>query len=119
MGGYNQPALWTTLKFLKEHHKEARGSELLSHQYVLAKGDSPLQDNQHDCGVFMLKSLECLARDSPLNFEQCDIPHIRSSLVPGYHLDHSVSILLFKSVFDNVHLKHDALGLPVHLEIVL
>ena len=88
MGGYNQPALWTTLKFLKEHHKEAKGFELQSHQYSLVKGNSPLQDNQYDCGVFMLKTIECLARDSPLNFKQNDIPHIRSSLVPGYQLLH-------------------------------
>ena len=77
MGGYNQPALYATLKFLKAHYQASKGLDLPTHTYVLEKGNSPIQENSYDCGVFMMKTIECLSRDSPLSYKQSDIPHIR------------------------------------------
>ena len=40
----------------------------------------PRQLNGYDCGVFVCKCAELLARDMPLDFSQVDIPNIRKRI---------------------------------------
>ncbi|XP_077251799.1 putative ubiquitin-like-specific protease 1B [Tasmannia lanceolata] len=41
----------------------------------------PIQNNGHDCGLFILKELEYLSRDASLDFTQKDIMAMRTSLL--------------------------------------
>ena len=41
----------------------------------------PLQDNNHDCGVFLLTAIDYLTRNAKLSFSQADIPSLRRVFV--------------------------------------
>ncbi|XP_077251987.1 uncharacterized protein LOC143891250 [Tasmannia lanceolata] len=41
----------------------------------------PIQDNSHDCGLFVLKEMEYLSRDASLDFTHKDITAMRTSLL--------------------------------------
>ena len=43
--------------------------------------ESPKQNNNDDCGVFLLKNVELIAQNNPLNFNQKDIPEIRKQML--------------------------------------
>ncbi|XP_077252849.1 uncharacterized protein LOC143892252 isoform X2 [Tasmannia lanceolata] len=44
----------------------------------------PRQDNSVDCGVYVMKFMECLSRYSTISFTKKDIPQLRRTLVDGF-----------------------------------
>ncbi|XP_077219781.1 uncharacterized protein LOC143853969 [Tasmannia lanceolata] len=44
----------------------------------------PLQLNSNDCGLFVLKEMDCLARDVPPEFSQADIELMRGQLLEDF-----------------------------------
>ena len=72
----------TILNYLKEEHREKRKCELDSDNWTLSQADDlPFQENGYDCGVFMLKNAQCLARGEPFNFCDDDMDFFRRRLV--------------------------------------
>lgn len=41
----------------------------------------PQQTNGYDCGVFVLKYADYIARDAELDFTQSDMPHFRKIIM--------------------------------------
>ena len=48
---------------------------------VAFKGRTPQQQNGHDCGVFMTRTADYVARDGLLDFSQADMTYFRRRMV--------------------------------------
>ena len=68
-------------EWVREEHIVKNGYPLKVHEWTLefAK-DRPRQTNGSDCGVFVVKTAEYLARGSKLSFSQEDIPPFRKQM---------------------------------------
>ncbi|XP_059915902.1 sentrin-specific protease 5-like isoform X2 [Gadus macrocephalus] len=68
------------LKYLISEAKE-KSQELFQTGWVVsANQETPQQNNENDCGVFVLEYCKRLALRKPLDFSQKEIPHIRKRI---------------------------------------
>ena len=78
MGGRDQALLYTVLEYLKQEHRDKKKCELDSDMWTLSHAvNIPQQENFYDCGLFMLKYAQCLARGQPFNFSQDNMDDFR------------------------------------------
>ena len=50
--------------------------------WTLSHADNiPVQQNHYDCGLFILKYAQCLARNEPFGFSQDDMDYFRRRMV--------------------------------------
>ena len=67
---------------MKEEHKVKIGYPLKDDEWTLDFAqERPRQKNNRDCGVFVVKIAEYLARGAKLNFSQKDIPAFRKQML--------------------------------------
>ena len=70
------------MDYLKEEHREKKKCELDSDNWTFSHADNlPEQENDYDCGVFILKFAQCLARGEPFNFSEEDMNFFRRRYV--------------------------------------
>ncbi|NXN68022.1 SENP2 protease, partial [Himantopus himantopus] len=72
------------LQYLQEESREKRNLELNVSEWTLHSMEPheiPQQLNGSDCGVFMCKYADYIARDKPLNFTQTHMPYFRRKMV--------------------------------------
>ena len=81
MGGYNMPALSAILSYLRNEHLKKKGTVLDVKHFAKEVAECPRQTNNNDCGVFILKVAEFIARKSPLSFVQENISYFRRSIL--------------------------------------
>ncbi|XP_078084971.1 uncharacterized protein LOC144503857 isoform X4 [Mustelus asterias] len=84
MGQWNDDVCWTLLRYLQEESKNKKGRHLDSSEWVLRSMRSheiPQQMNGSDCGVFVCKYADYIAKDEQINFTQHDIPYFRMKMV--------------------------------------
>ncbi|NXH17039.1 SENP2 protease, partial [Bucco capensis] len=71
-------------QYLKEESLAKRNLDLSSSEWTLHSMESheiPQQMNGSDCGVFMCKYADFIARDKPITFTGCDMPYFRKRMV--------------------------------------
>ncbi|XP_078259869.1 sentrin-specific protease 2-like [Rhinoraja longicauda] len=84
MGQWNDDVCWTLLRYLQEESRNKKGHQLDSSKWVLRSMRShevPQQLNGSDCGVFVCKYADYIARDEKITFTQHDIPYFRMKMV--------------------------------------
>ncbi|XP_062907599.1 sentrin-specific protease 2-like [Mobula hypostoma] len=84
MGQWNDNVCWTLLQYLQEESRNKKGHQLDSSEWVLRSMRShevPQQLNGSDCGVFVCKYADYIARDEQITFTQHDIPYFRMKMV--------------------------------------
>ncbi|XP_069790134.1 sentrin-specific protease 2-like isoform X2 [Narcine bancroftii] len=84
MGQWNDDVCWTLLQYLQEESRNKKGHQLDSSKWVLRSMRShevPQQLNGSDCGVFVCKYADYIARDEQITFTQHDIPNFRIRMV--------------------------------------
>ncbi|XP_067892298.1 sentrin-specific protease 2-like [Heterodontus francisci] len=84
MGQWNDDVCCTLLRYLQEERKSKKGQHLDSSEWVLRSMRShevPQQMNGSDCGVFVCKYADYIARDEQITFTQHDIPYFRMKMV--------------------------------------
>ncbi|XP_051877737.1 sentrin-specific protease 2-like isoform X2 [Pristis pectinata] len=84
MGQWNDDVCWTLLQYLQEESRNKKGHQLDSSKWVLRSMRShevPQQLNGSDCGVFVCKYADYIARDEQITFTQHDIPYFRMKMV--------------------------------------
>jgi sentrin-specific protease 1 len=82
MGDRDQALLHTVLDYLKQEHRDKKKCELDSDRWTLSHADNiPKQENGYDCGLFLLKYAQCLARGQPLDFSQDNMDFFRQRLI--------------------------------------
>uniref|UniRef100_UPI00398EB149 LOW QUALITY PROTEIN: sentrin-specific protease 2 n=1 Tax=Pristiophorus japonicus TaxID=55135 RepID=UPI00398EB149 len=84
MGQWNDDVCWTLLQYLQEESRNKKGRYLDSSEWVLRSMQShevPQQTNGSDCGVFVCKYADYIARDEQITFTQHDIPYFRMKMV--------------------------------------
>ncbi|XP_020366377.1 sentrin-specific protease 2-like isoform X1 [Rhincodon typus] len=84
MGQWNDDLCWTLLRYLQEESKNKKGRRLDSSDWVLRSMRShevPQQMNGSDCGVFVCKYADYIARDEQITFTQHDIPYFRMKMI--------------------------------------
>ena len=87
-GGYNQQCVKDIQMYMREEYLSRKGRPLdLSTWHIRAPIDIPLQDNDHDCGMFMLKYAEYISRRAKITFSQEDIPLFRNRM--KYEITHN------------------------------
>ncbi|XP_043999042.1 sentrin-specific protease 2 [Gambusia affinis] len=72
------------LLYLKEEHRAKKGRELEGAKWTvgsLKAGDIPQQTNGSDCGVFVCKYADYIAKGKPLTFKQCHMPLFRKLMM--------------------------------------
>ena len=79
---HNEPeAITNILNYLVEEHLQRKGFYLDTSNFTLiGNPESPKQGNSVDCGIFMLSTMEHLARHAPLNFSQDQMKQRRKSI---------------------------------------
>jgi len=82
MGGNNENCLQELLQYLKDEHREKKGTNLNMKRYsTKIVKNIPQQLNGSDCGVFSCKFAEFLSRDASISFSQKDMPHFRRRMI--------------------------------------
>ncbi|XP_043549328.1 sentrin-specific protease 2-like isoform X1 [Chiloscyllium plagiosum] len=84
MGQWNDDLCWILLRYLQEESKNKKGRHLDSSEWVLRSmrsNEVPQQMNGSDCGVFVCKYADYIARDEQITFTQHDIPYFRMKMV--------------------------------------
>ncbi|XP_028810779.1 uncharacterized protein senp2 isoform X3 [Denticeps clupeoides] len=72
------------LQYLKAELKVRKGKELDVSKWSVSSMKSieiPQQRNGSDCGVFVCKYADYIARDQPLTFRQCQMPSFRKLMI--------------------------------------
>uniref|UniRef100_A0A1A7WYE3 SUMO1/sentrin/SMT3 specific peptidase 2 n=1 Tax=Iconisemion striatum TaxID=60296 RepID=A0A1A7WYE3_9TELE len=72
------------LLYLKEEHRVKKVKELDSTKWTvgsLKTGEVPQQKNGSDCGVFVCKYADYIAKAKPLTFKQCHMPLFRKLMM--------------------------------------
>ncbi|XP_068194936.1 sentrin-specific protease 2 isoform X2 [Antennarius striatus] len=72
------------LLYLQEEHKIKKGRELDSSKWTvgsLRATEIPQQRNGSDCGVFVCKYADYIAKGRPLTFKQCHMPLFRKLMI--------------------------------------
>jgi len=82
LGGTNNECLMALRKWLQDEHKDKKGSDMdLTEWTFHTPGDNvPQQKNGYDCGVFMCKYADFVAKDQPLAFGQDQMQYFRKRL---------------------------------------
>ncbi|XP_078407762.1 sentrin-specific protease 2-like isoform X1 [Cetorhinus maximus] len=84
MGQWNDDVCRTLLRYLQEESKNKKGRHLDSSEWILRSMRShevPQQMNGSDCGVFVCKYADYIAKDEQITFTQHDIPYFRMKMV--------------------------------------
>ncbi|XP_037342159.2 sentrin-specific protease 2 [Pungitius pungitius] len=84
MGQRHDDVCSLLLLYLKEEHKVKRGRELDSPKWTvgsLRATEIPQQRNGSDCGVFVCKYADYIAKGRPLSFKQCHMPVFRKVMI--------------------------------------
>ncbi|XP_072340017.1 sentrin-specific protease 2-like isoform X2 [Scyliorhinus torazame] len=84
MGQWNDDVCRTLLRYLQEESKNKKGRHLDSSEWILRSmraHEVPQQMNGSDCGVFVCKYADYIARDEQITFTQHDIPFFRMKMV--------------------------------------
>ncbi|XP_034418831.1 sentrin-specific protease 2 isoform X2 [Cyclopterus lumpus] len=84
MGQRHDDVCSLLLLYLKEEHKAKRGRELDSPKWTvgsLRATEIPQQKNGSDCGVFVCKYADYIAKGRPLTFKQCHMPLFRKLMI--------------------------------------
>jgi len=71
-------------RWLEDEHQAKKEAPYDTSQWsdvVWKKGETPQQQNGSDCGVFMTRTADYLARDAVLDFSQQDMPYLRRRMV--------------------------------------
>ena len=78
------------LEYLQREHADKKNCPLTSQwtcnpvgrseDVPLVEGKIPQQQNSYDCGVFLCKYADCIARGLPFSFSQQDMPEMRNYL---------------------------------------
>ena len=64
--------------FLEMEHSIKKGTQLQSDVSTTVEGcNIPLQQNDHDCGIFLCQFGKCLALNLPMDFVETDMPDLR------------------------------------------
>ena len=78
------PVLQHLRRWLEDEHKDKKAGKAFDTsaftEEVWRKG-TPQQRNGWDCGVFMTRTADYLARDAVLDFRQEDMPYLRRRMV--------------------------------------
>ncbi|XP_066521843.1 sentrin-specific protease 2 isoform X2 [Hoplias malabaricus] len=71
------------LMYLKEEYKVKKGKDLdvLKWTVTSMRATVPQQKNGSDCGVFVCKYADYIARGHPLTFRQCHMPYFRKAMI--------------------------------------
>nr|XP_040055283.1 sentrin-specific protease 2 isoform X2 [Gasterosteus aculeatus aculeatus] len=84
MGQRHDDVCSLLLLYLKEEHKVKKGRELDSPKWTvgsLRATEIPQQRNGSDCGVFVCKYADYIAKGRPLSFKQCHMPVFRKLMI--------------------------------------
>jgi sentrin-specific protease 1 len=55
--------------------------------------DMPQQENNSDCGVFMLTAADCISRDTHMTFSQAQMPDFRRRILAEVRVSHLIDVL--------------------------
>ena len=78
----NESCLHLLREFLAQESLDKRHEELqISEWQFKCIGDSPMQQNGSDCGVFTCITAEYLSRKASLDFTQADMPYFRKRMM--------------------------------------
>ncbi|WP_342265071.1 Ulp1 family isopeptidase [Cardinium endosymbiont of Philonthus spinipes] len=81
LGGENWDCLKTLLDYLSQEITDKQQGKLNQDEWRLkCLKDLPQQKNHSDCGVFVCKFADYVARDAPINFTQHDMPYFRKRI---------------------------------------
>ncbi|NWI62576.1 SENP2 protease, partial [Todus mexicanus] len=84
MGQRGSKICETLFQYLREESREKRNVELAFSEWTLHSMGSheiPQQLNGSDCGVFICKYADYIARDKPITFTQTHMPYFRKKMV--------------------------------------
>ncbi|XP_075964592.1 sentrin-specific protease 2 isoform X1 [Anarhichas minor] len=84
MGQRHEDVCSLLLLYLREEHKAKKGRELDSPKWTvgsLRPAEIPQQKNGSDCGVFVCKYADYIAKGRPLTFRQCHMPLFRKLMI--------------------------------------
>ncbi|XP_056282997.1 sentrin-specific protease 2 isoform X1 [Pseudoliparis swirei] len=84
MGQRHDDVCSLLLLYLKEEHRSKRGRELDSPKWTvgsLRATEIPQQRNGSDCGIFVCKYADYIAKGRPLTFKQCHMPLFRKLMI--------------------------------------
>ena len=70
-------------RWLEDEHKEKQKAPLDTSEWteVVWQSGTPRQRNGSDCGVFMTRTADYLARDAVLDFGQADMEYFRRRII--------------------------------------
>lgn len=78
MGGRNQPCLDALMQYLRDEHKDKKGSSFDDGGWKAESlKDIPQQMNGSDCGMFACTFAEFSCRNAPYSFSQAHMPYLR------------------------------------------
>ncbi|KAG7261393.1 hypothetical protein CRUP_036566 [Coryphaenoides rupestris] len=84
MGGNNDKACHTLLRYLQQESKDKKGRELDTTSWTLhsrRRNEIPQQMNGSDCGMFTCKYAEYITKDKDITFTQKHMPYFRRRMV--------------------------------------
>lgn len=84
MGGNNDKACQTLLRYLQQESKDKKGKELDTSGWTLhsrRRNEIPQQMNGSDCGMFTCKYAEYITKDKDITFTQKHMPYFRRRMV--------------------------------------
>ncbi|XP_054469537.1 sentrin-specific protease 2 isoform X2 [Anoplopoma fimbria] len=84
MGQRHDDVCSLLLLYLREEHRAKKGRELDSPKWTvgsLRATEIPQQKNGSDCGVFVCKYADYIAKGRPLTFKQCHMPLFRKLMI--------------------------------------
>ncbi|KAM8917076.1 sentrin-specific protease 2 isoform 2-T2 [Spinachia spinachia] len=84
MGQRHDDVCSLLLLYLIEEHKVKKGRELDSPKWTVGSvkaTEIPQQRNGSDCGVFVCKYADYMAKERPLSFKQCHMPVFRKLMI--------------------------------------
>lgn len=84
MGGKDDEACRTLLKYLKQESEDKRGVQFDTSDWILHSkktNEIPQQMNGSDCGMFTCKYAEYITKDRPITFTQKHMPYFRKRMV--------------------------------------
>ena len=82
MHGMDEQILAYLRRWLEDEHiDKQQGAVLDTSQFGCRLNGGPRQQNGFDCGMFVLRSAECRARNAKLTFSQADMAYFRRRTV--------------------------------------
>uniref|UniRef100_A0AAY5EA50 Ubiquitin-like protease family profile domain-containing protein n=1 Tax=Electrophorus electricus TaxID=8005 RepID=A0AAY5EA50_ELEEL len=72
------------MMYLKEEYRIKKGKDLETLKWTVTSTRSaevPQQRNGSDCGVFVCKYADCIARAQPFSFRQCHMTYFRKAMI--------------------------------------